>query len=312
VNSHYSLISNIQSVISNLQLSFMKTYLDIVRKILEEGKPKGDRTGTGTLAIAGSMFEHDMNKGFPLLTTKKMPFKIIASELEFFIKGITDKQWLQERKNYIWNEWAHPHKAPYGHDAESKKRMAEERDLGPVYGFQWRNYNAQYINWDTDYKGDGVDQLKYVVEKLKNNPNDRRMIVCAWNPSMMDQMALPPCHFVFQVTVVDGKVNLLWNQRSVDVMLGLPFNIASYATLLHLLAKESGLGEGKLVGFLGDVHIYNNHIDGAKEHLTRDPNTYPLPKIETSNFTSIFDWKYTDTKVIGYESHPRIKFEIAI
>ena len=290
----------------------MRAYLDIVKKILEQGVNKGDRTGTGTLAIAGAIFEHDMSKGFPLITTKKMPYKVITSELEFFIKGITDKKWLQDRKNHIWDEWANPKKAPYGHDEEFKRRMAEERDLGPVYGFQWRHFNAPYYNYDTDYRGQGIDQLKKIVETLKNNPTDRRMIVSAWNPTMMDQMALPPCHYAFQVTVLDGKLNLLWNQRSVDTMLGLPFNIASYATLLHLLAKETGFNEGKLVGFLADVHIYSNHIEGAKEQLTRDPDKYPLPKLITENFTNIFDWKAEDTQIINYQSFDKIAFDIAV
>ena len=297
----------------------MQAYLDIVKKILDEGVKKEDRTGTGTIAIAGAMFEHDMSQGFPLLTTKKMPFKIIASELEFFIKGITDKEWLKERKNHIWDEWANPKKAPYGHSEEAKKKMAEERDLGPVYGFQWRHFNAPYYNYDTNYTGQGTDQLQKVVDSLKNNPTDRRMIVCAWNPSMMDQMALPPCHYAFQVTVINGKLNLLWNQRSVDTMLGLPFNIASYALLLHLLAKECNLQEGKLVGFLADTHIYSNHLEGAKEQLTRNPNKYTLPKLETHSTSSgqtkifsIFDWEYKNSKITDYESYPKISFDIAV
>jgi len=290
----------------------MKAYLDIVNRIFKEGKMKDNRTGVGTLAIAGAMFEHDMEKGFPLLTTKKVPFRNIKSELEFFIKGITDKQWLQDRKNPIWNEWASPLKAPYGHSEEAKKKMAEERDLGPIYGFQWRHFGADYDNYDSNYDGKGVDQLKNLVEKLKSNPMDRRMIVSAWNPTKLHEMGLPPCHYAFQVTVIDGKLNLLWNQRSVDTMLGLPFNIASYALLLHLLAKEAGLKEGKLVGFLADTHIYENHFEGAKEQLTRDPSEHSLPKLETKNFTSIFEWKAEDTEVIGYESFDRIKFDIAV
>lgn len=290
----------------------MKTYHDIVQRVLDEGVEKENRTGTNAIAIAGAMFEHDMSEGFPLLTTKKMPFSLVASELEFFIKGITDKQWLQERKNHIWDEWAYPKKAPYGHDEESKKRMMAERDLGAVYGFQWRHYNAPYVSYDTDYTGQGVDQLKNLVNKLKENPMDRRMIVMAWNPCMLDEMGLPPCHYGFQVTVINGRLNLLWNQRSVDVMLGLPFNIASYALLLHLLAKEAGLKEGKLVGFLGDVHIYTNHIEGAKEQLSRDPNKFPLCRVETPEFTSIFDWSYKDSKRKDYQSYDRIHFDIAV
>ena len=290
----------------------MRTYLDIVKNILENGEKVDNRTGIKAYTIAGAIFEHDMAKGFPLLTTKKVPFRLIASELQFFINGITDKKWLQDHNNHIWDEWAKPQKAPYGHDEESKKKMLEERDLGPIYGFQWRHFNAPYESYDSNYEGKGIDQLKKVIETLKTNPRDRRMIVSAWNPQQFSEMALPPCHYAFQITVIDGKLNLLWNQRSVDTMLGLPFNIASYALLLHLLAKEAGLKEGKLVGFLADVHIYENHIEGAKEQLSRDTEKYPLPKIETENWKSIFDWNYEDTKVLNYQSHDKINFEIAI
>lgn len=190
--------------------------------------------------------------------------------------------------------------------------MITERDLGAIYGFQWRHFNASYENYDSDYTNKGVDQLKNLVETLKKNPNDRRMLVMTWNPSMLDEMALPPCHYGFQVTVINKRLNLMWNQRSVDTMLGLPFNIASYGLLLHLLAKESGFKEGKLIGFLGDVHIYKNHIEGAEEQLKRDPDQYELPQIKTSNFTSIFTWKYQDSEVENYKSYPRIKFDIAV
>lgn len=290
----------------------MKAYLDIVQKILEQGVQKHNRTGVDAISIAGAMFEHDMAKGFPLLTTKKVPFRNIATELEFFIKGITDKKWLQERNNKIWNEWANPQKAPYGHTPEAKQRMLEERDLGPVYGFQWRHFGAEYDNHDSNYTGKGIDQLQKIVDTLKTNPHDRRMIISAWNPLAMPKMGLPPCHYSFQVTVINGKLNLLWNQRSVDTMLGLPFNIASYALLLHLLAKESRLNEGKLVGFLADTHIYVNHVEGAREQLSRDHTKFPLPRIQTEPFTSIFDWKAEDTKLVDYQSYPKIEFEIAV
>ncbi|MCX6754317.1 MAG: thymidylate synthase [Candidatus Nomurabacteria bacterium] len=290
----------------------MRSYLDIVNKILKEGKKVDTRTGIKAITIAGAMFEHDMSKGFPLLTTKKTPFKLVATELEFFLSGITDKKWLQDKNNHIWDEWAKPQLAKYGHDEESKKKMLEERDLGPIYGFQWRHFNAPYTTYDADYTGQGIDQIQKLIETLKTNPRDRRMIVSAWNPQQFGEMALPPCHYSFQVTVIDGELNLLWNQRSVDTMLGLPFNIASYAILLHLLAKESGLKEGKLVGFLADVHIYENHIDGANELLTRDPDKFPLPTIQTENWQSILEWKAEDTKLLNYQSYDKIHFDIAI
>ncbi len=290
----------------------MKQYHDLLQRIIETGERKENRTGIDTVAIAGAMFEHDMSKGFPLLTSKYVPFKLVASELEFFIKGLTDKTWLQERGNHIWDDWAYPKKVPYGNDEDSKKRMKDERDLGAIYGFQWRHFNASYNGYDQDYTNQGVDQLAKVVETLKKNPNDRRMIVSAWNPCMLSEMGLPPCHYAFQVTVINGKLNLLWNQRSVDTVLGLPFNIASYALLLHLLAKEAGLAEGKLVGFLADTHVYVNHLEGIKTQLERDPEHYPLPKLVTNNFTSIFDWKAEDSTVEGYEYFPKISFPIAV
>jgi thymidylate synthase len=368
----------------------MKQYLDIVENILTKGEWKENRTGIDTIAIAGAMFEHDMSHGFPLLTTKKLYFKGVKTELEFFIKGLTDKTWLQERGNHIWDEWCNPNSlkkhdidlsrgyaieeqieelisiyqknnlvtTPQGKEISIRpefdallsslrakgyfetspevfsildedtewhlkkepddyliaqlKKIAQfvERDLGPIYGFQWRHWNAEYEGFDADYSGKGIDQLENIVRTLKKNPNDRRMIVSAWNPAQISQMALPPCHYGFQVTVIKDKLNLLWNQRSVDTMLGLPFNIASYGLLLHLLAKESGFEEGKLIGFLGDVHIYQNHLEGAREQLKREP--FNLPTIKTENFSSIFDWKYSDSELEGYQSHPKIEFSIAV
>lgn len=288
----------------------MKEYQHIVSKILSDGAQKPNRTGIGSYMVPGLKFQHDMSKGFPLLTTKKMPYHLIVSELEFFIKGVTDKRWLQFRGNHIWDEWCNPEIVPYGHDEETRERMIDERDLGPVYGFQWRYFGAEYKGCDEDYNGEGVDQLANLVDMLKENPHDRRMVVSSWNPVQQHQMAIPPCHYSFQVVTSEDRLNLLWNQRSVDTMLGLPFNIASYATLLHLLSKEAGLEEGTLSGFLGDVHIYENHVEGAEEQVKREP--FNLPKIKTENFTSIFDWEYTDTELVGYEHHPLLKFDIAV
>ncbi|MCL2442636.1 MAG: thymidylate synthase [Treponema sp.] len=288
----------------------MKAYLDIVQKILDTGFRKKNRTGVDALSIAGAMFEHDMSEGFPLLTTKKVPFRLVASELEFFIRGITDKEWLKEQNNHIWDEWCSPDAVPYGNDEQTKVKMMKERELGPIYGWQWRNFGAKYTSFNSLPEGQGIDQLQKLVHTLKTDPDNRRLIVSAWNPCDLHRMALPPCHYNFQVTVIDGKVNLLWNQRSVDVALGLPFNIASYGCLLHLLAKEAGLGEGKLIGFLGDTHIYINHINAISLQLIRQPKT--LPGIRTENFTSIFEWHYTDTVIENYDPHPAIKFEIAV
>ncbi len=282
----------------------MDAYLDIVQKVLEDGSYKSNRTGTSAYSVSGEMFEHDMSSGFPLLTTKHMPFGMIASELEFFIKGLTDKKWLQERNNAIWDEWAWQKKVPYSNDSETKEKMFMERDLGPIYGFQWRHYGSEYDGFEKDYSGEGIDQLEKLIGTLKNDPNNRRMIVSSWNPSQLDEMALPPCHYSFQVTVTDNKLNLMWIQRSVDTGLGLPFNIASYGLLLHLLAKESGYEEGKLIGQLGDVHIYENQTDGLKNQLKRTP--FELPSIKTENFKSIFDWEFTDSTIINYYKHPRL------
>jgi len=292
----------------------MKAYLDIVQKIMDTGFRKTNRTGVDAITIAGAMFEHDMSEGFPLLTTKKIPFRLVASELEFFIRGITDKEWLKEQNNHIWDEWCSPDAVPYGNDEETKTKMMNERELGPIYGWQWRNFGAKYTTYNTRPEKQGsvkiIDQLEKLVQTLKTDPDNRRMIVSAWNPCDLHRMALPPCHYSFQVTVIDGKVNLLWNQRSVDVALGLPFNIASYGCLLHLLAKEAGLGEGKLIGFLGDTHIYVNHIDAIRLQLEREPRA--LPEIKTENFSSIFEWHYSDTVIENYDPHPAIKFEIAV
>lgn len=283
----------------------MKQYFNIVREVLAEGVTKQNRTGVETLSVSGMLFKHDMDDGFPLLTTKKVPFRLVASELEFFIKGLHNKKWLQERDNHIWDEWCDPRIVSYGTDELTKDRMKKEDELGNIYGVQWRRFGVERCNSRIE-----VDQLATLVNDLKTNPNSRRMIVTAWNPLELYTMALPPCHYAFQVTVDNGYLNLMWNQRSVDVALGLPFNIASYAILLHLLAKEAGYKEGKLVGFLGDTHIYKNHIHGLQKQLTREPK--PLPFVHTPLFKSIFDWNYTDTVINNYNPHPGIKFSIAV
>jgi len=469
----------------------MEQYKNIVRNVLNNGQLKNNRTGIDTIAIAGSMFEHDMSEGFPLLTTKYVPINLVASELEFFIKGLTDKNWLKERNNHIWDEFSFV-------DGRSLLRTEEERkiyqlksnDLGCLYGYQWSKFNSdkriqppnanipykqlintkeplhesqlcgsfyeldtfdkeiliqfketgftkkiskiqfeskvikdpyylkyynvactgvpdnkhpyieelksiwinmisqcynknskdynmygeagvrvsndwlifeyfledvlnisgskskiedwdnyyldkdiigngfmyskEYCKWEAiknqskhkntsinhDKRNTGLNQLKTLVSMLKTNPNDRRMIVSAWNPIDLHKMALPPCHYSFQVTVINDKLNLMWNQRSVDVALGLPFNIASYGLLLLLLAKETGFKPGKLIGFLGDVHIYENHIEKLLKQIER--HTFPLPELIIYKFNSIFDWQYIDIFLGNYDFHPAIKYEIAV
>jgi thymidylate synthase len=277
-----------------------KSYLDIVSNVLAYGKFKQNRTGVGAYTMAHAMVQHDMALGFPLLTTKKMGIKSIGAELEGFIKGITDKQWFIDRKCTIWNEWSNPKKIPTGlTDEERKAFQLDSMDLGKIYGYQWRNFNSQ-----------GYDQVAAVVNTLKSDPNNRRMIVSGWNPNQLDEMALPPCHVLHHLTVIDDTLNLCWFQRSVDVGLGLPYNLASYALLLHLYCKESGLKEGVVTGFLSDVHIYENHVDALKGQLERTPSQ--LPTINTDKFNTIFDWEFTDTVLHGYTAQPAIKMAVAV
>lgn len=291
-----------------MEESTMKSYLDILHKIIADGVWKQNRTGIKTKSISGHMFEHDMRTGFPAVTTKKLAFKVMSVELEGFIKGITSKKWYQERECFIWNPWANPEKILYGTDEESKKLMLQEDDLGRIYGAQWRQWR---FNQNKDLGSYSyIDQLRLCIENLKKNPLDRRNIVMAWNPAELNQMALPPCHYCFQVLSDGEYVDLLWNQRSCDVPLGVPFNIASYGLLLELMARETNLKPRKLIGFLADCHIYENQMPGVLEQIKRE--SLVLPKLEISDFTSIFDWTYDQAKLINYQNHGIINFPIAV
>ncbi len=285
----------------------MQQYLDILRKIKDTGRLKKNRTGVDTISITGAMFEHRMSDGFPLQTTKKMGLRDIATELEFFKDGLSDKRWLQERRCHIWDEWGNPMKAPYGKDAESKAAMAAEPDLGRIYGVQWRDWQGV----GEDGKVVHIDQLRNAVETIKNDPFNRRVIVSAWNPAEIKQMALPPCHYGFQLLSDGESLDLLWNQRSVDTPLGLPYNIASYALLLKLIAATTGLKEGNLIGFLADVHIYVNQMEGVEEQLGRTPLALPQVKL-LDTFSSIFDWHRDEFILEGYNPQPKISFPLAI
>lgn len=275
-------------------------YLSILKYVRENGTLKDNRTGTKAYTVPHMMIQHDMKNGFPLLTTKKMGIKSISAELEFFIKGLSDKKWLKDRGCNIWNDWCNPSKIPENlNEIERKKFQLEENDLGKVYGYQWRNFNS------SDH-----DQLKNILDKLKNDPSDRRMLVSAWNPLQFDEMALPPCHLIWGVNIIGNKLNLWWMQRSVDTFLGLPYNLASYSILLKLLCEESGYEEGILSGFLADVHIYENHIDQVDEQLSRE--VFDTPKLVIKNFKSILEWEYTDLELVDYKSHSSIKAPIAV
>ena len=261
----------------------MKQYLDLLQDILDNGVDKLDRTGVGTRSVFGRQMRFDLNKGFPLVTTKKVHLKSIIHELLWFIKGETNIKYLQDNNVRIWNEWAD-----------------ENGDLGPVYGSQWRNWN-----------GEGIDQLADIIERLKTNPNDRRMIVSAWNVSKISQMKLPPCHMMFQFYVANGKLSCMLYQRSCDMFLGVPFNIASYALLTMMIAQVCGLGVGEFVHTLGDTHIYHNHFEQVKEQLSRSPLSLPTMKINP-DVKNINDFKYEDFELVGYESHAVIKGKVAV
>ena len=261
----------------------MKQYLDMLRYVLENGVDKMDRTGVGTRSVFGQQMRFDLSRGFPLMTTKKMHLKSIIHELLWFIKGDTNVKYLQDNGVRIWNEWAD-----------------ENGDLGPIYGSQWRNWN-----------GEGIDQLAQVVDKLKNNPNDRRMIVSAWNVSKIPEMHLPPCHMMFQFYVANGKLSCMLYQRSCDMFLGVPFNIASYALLTMMLAQVCNLEPGEFVHTLGDTHIYHNHFEQVKEQLRREP--LPLPTMRLNpQVKDINDFKYEDFTLENYECYGAIKDQVAV
>ena len=274
----------------------MQQYLDLLQHVLDSGVRKGDRTGTGTISVFGYQMRFNLEDGFPVLTTKKLHLRSIIHELLWFLKGDTNIKYLQDNKVSIWNEWAD-----------------ENGDLGPVYGAQWRNWN-----------NDGIDQISEVVDQIKNNPDSRRMIVAAWNPSVLPKSglsfaenvaqgraALPPCHAWFQFYVANGKLSCQMYQRSCDIFLGVPFNIASYALLTIMMAQVTGLKPGEFIHTLGDAHIYLNHIDQCKLQLTRKP--YPLPVMKINpEVKNIFDFKFEDFSLEGYQAHPHIKGEISV
>jgi thymidylate synthase len=263
----------------------MRQYLDLLRHVLDNGVEKGDRTGTGTLSVFGYQSRYDLREGFPAVTTKKLHLRSVVGELIWFLSGSTNVKWLHENNISIWDEWA---------DADG--------ELGPVYGYQWRS-------WPTP-DGRHVDQIAGVIESIKKNPDSRRHIVNAWNVADVDTMALPPCHTMFQFYVAEGRLSCQLYQRSADIFLGVPFNIASYALLTHLVAQQTGLEVGDFVHTLGDAHLYLNHLDQARLQLTREPR--PLPTLKLTPRDSIDSYEIADVELVGYDPHPAIKAPIAV
>lgn len=288
----------------------MQQYLDLLKKIKDTGKRKANRTGIDTLSISGAMFEHEVGDTLTMITTKRVGPLNVAKELDFFIQGRSDKSWLKDVGCHIWDEWANPKKAPYGNDDASKARMAEENDLGRIYGVQWRNWRGVNIDEFGNLQLKVVDQLAQALATLRKDPLSRRIIVSAWNPVDLDEMALPPCHYGFQLLSDGETLDLLWNQRSVDTPLGLPYNITSYSLLLSLIASTVGQRPGKLIGFLSDVHIYVNQMEGVEEQLSRTPKEQPILCLPPS--TDVLSWGYKQFKVEGYNPHPKIDFPIAV
>jgi thymidylate synthase len=264
----------------------MRQYHDLLRDVLDNGTDRSDRTGTGTRSVFGRQSRYDLSKGFPLVTTKKLHLKSIIYELLWFLRGETNVRWLQERGVRIWNEWAD-----------------ENGDLGPVYGSQWRSW--------PDGRGGTIDQIANVVASIKAKPDSRRHIVTAWNPAEVDDMALPPCHCLFQFYVADGKLSCQLYQRSADLFLGVPFNVASYALMTHMMAQVTGLEPGEFVHSFGDLHLYHNHFDQARLQLTREPKPLPRLTIDPEK-RNIFDFVFEDFMITGYDPDPTIKAEIAV
>ena len=264
----------------------MQQYLSMMRHVRDSGARKEDRTGTGTLSVFGHQMRFDLNEGFPLVTTKKLHLRSILHELLWFLSGDSNIRYLQEKGVSIWNDWAD-----------------EEGELGPVYGVQWRNWPAP--------NGESIDQISDVVERIRNDPDSRRLLVCAWNVAEVPKMALPPCHCLFQFYVADGKLSCQLYQRSCDIFLGVPFNIASYALLTHMIAQQTNLKVGEFIWTGGDCHLYLNHLDQVEKQLARDP--LPLPTLAIKNRpASIFDYTFDDFEILNYESHPHIPAAIAV
>ena len=280
----------------------MNAYLNLLNRILTEGKPRSDRTGTGTIGVFGHQLRIDLQAGFPLLTTKRLHLRSIIHELLWFLSGETDVKPLQDAGVRIWNDWAT--------EAQTARFGRKEGDLGPVYGHQWRNFGASILS-DGSYAQDGVDQIQRVLDTITNNPNSRRILVTGWNPKEADQVSLPPCHTLFQFYVQDGSLSCQLYQRSADVFLGVPFNIASYALLTMMIAQVTDLQPGEFVHTFGDAHLYNNHLEQARLQLSREPR--PLPTMHINpGVKNLKDFRFEDFTLKEYTPHPHIKAAVSV
>lgn len=283
-----------------------RQYLDLIKECIEKGKKQNDRTGTGTLALFGRSMRYSLENGkFPLLTTKSVPFRIIAEELLFFIRSQTDNKILKAKNIHIWD--GNSTKEYFQRSGISR----EEDDLGPVYGFQWRHYGAEYKTCKDSYEGKGIDQLQYAIDTLKSNPTSRRMIVVAWNPVQLNEMALPPCHCMFHFLAADGKLTCILYQRSGDMGLGVPFNIASYSLLAVMVAKLTGLEPYEFVHFIGDTHVYLDHVEPLKVQLEREPREFPTLRLVEKDYKKIEDFQIEDFVIEGYNPHPKIQMKMS-
>jgi thymidylate synthase len=291
--------------------SYDSDYLGLLMRIMETGTVKEDRTGVGTKSISGTTIQHDMKNGFPALTLKKLPFKTMAVELEGFLKGITDKVWYKDKSCNIWNEWSRPDKTAHLTGEELKKAQLDNRDLGPIYGWQLRHFGGEYDSFDSDYSEVGWDQLSHVINRLRMVPTDRRLLVSYWDPDKLSMQALPPCHYSWQVIARNQFLDIVFNMRSVDMFLGFPFDFAHYALLVSLLARQTGLIPGTVTAFMGDTHIYKNQFDAVKELSKRDG--YALPSLTINNeFEDARAFTTNMVSLQNYISHDAIKVDIAV
>ena len=292
---------------------FDKNYIEILKECIYGGSLEKNRTGIDAYTIPSAYVKHDFKDGFPLLTTRHIPYKSVRVELEGFIKAKTDKTWYSDRGCKFWDEWCNPKKVPYNTYYLTKQKMKDETYLGIIYGVNWREFGIPIdVDGDEYVIQNSVDQLENLIDTLKTNPQDRRMLCLSWNPLCLEYAALPACHVLFRVLVIENKLHLTWYQRSTDYVLGFPSNMASYATLMHLISNESGYEMGTITAHLDCVHVYENHVDQIEKMISDCNLITPPPSITTEYFKSIYDWKYSDTIMENYKPQMKLKFDVSV